>query len=379
MAPSSPYFPESYIESREWFRDQHARVQSFWPTSELRNYALTDYTDLSIDWIAAPCPLPEGEILIISTGLHGAEGFTGTAVLHRFLSMYLDKLDHARTGLLLIHAINPWGMHYRRRTNAQNVDLNRNFRFGPGTQVKILNPGYHSLSNILHPARRLGNYQLETIRYILNSLVNVAFKGLGKVREAVLLGQIDDPQGPYFGGYELQEESRVVWDLLTGVIDAHSQIVHIDIHTGYGARGEMSLVNSVRDEVHPEEWARRFEYPHVVRADPEAFYAMQGDMIDGLYAWGSQNVPQHQYFGTAFEFGTMGDGILAQVRSLRAIIFENQTVHEGLDSVSTAQIVSEEFKQLFDPPSTDWRQSVILRFDQALSGILNEFGYFMVG
>lgn len=296
-------------------------------------------------------------------------------MLQQFIESYSQELDPRSTGLLLVHAVNPWGMHNRRRTNPHNVDLNRNFRFGPGGQVEFLNPSYPALRDLLHPRKSVKNYQLETIRFILKLLVIVAMQGRNKVKEAALLGQLDDPQGPNFAGHVFQEESSIIWDLLTATIKNHSLTVHIDVHTGYGASKEMTLVNSVRETVRPEEWSRRFEYPFVVSADPDAFYSMQGDLIDALYAWGCQNAEQNQYFGTAFEFGTMGDGLIAQIRSLRAIVLENQIVHEDSGSVLIEKKIRKDFRQLFDPVSSDWRHTTQKHSSQALAGILRTFNY----
>ena len=131
-------------------------IRRFWPSSELKSHALAEDPTLTIDWIDAPCPTPEGPVLIISTGLQGTEGFTGMAVLHHLLETYLEKFDHALTGLLLIHAVNPWGMQLRRRTNAHNVDLNRNFRFESDLPTNFENPGYRSLRALLHPEQSIG-------------------------------------------------------------------------------------------------------------------------------------------------------------------------------------------------------------------------------
>ena len=131
-------------------------IRRFWPSSELKSHALAEDPTLTIDWIDAPCPTPEGPVLIISTGLQGTEGFTGMAVLHHLLETYLEKFDHALTGLLLIHAVNPWGMQLRRRTNAHNVDLNRNFRFESDLPTNFENPGYRSLRALLHPEQPIG-------------------------------------------------------------------------------------------------------------------------------------------------------------------------------------------------------------------------------
>lgn len=80
--------------------------------------------------------------IIHSSGTHGIEGYLGSAVqvrfLHELFLHYEEKLvsnqqptyipspnDRVRK-ILLIHAVNPYGMRHHRRTNENNVDLNRN-------------------------------------------------------------------------------------------------------------------------------------------------------------------------------------------------------------------------------------------------------------
>jgi hypothetical protein len=346
----------------------------FWPSAQLKKYALRDNPHLSIDWIHAPCPSPEGKMLVISTGLHGTEGFTGTAVLNYFLQHCLDKLDHSQSGLLLIHGLNPWGMHNRRRTNASNVDLNRNFRLVGGSQTEIINTDYLELKSILNPSRSLRKYHLETLRIIIKIMIILSRHGIKALREAVLLGQTDDPTGLYFGGIQLQEETRVAWDLLTSVLIKVQQLIHIDIHTGYGRSGAMTMVNSTREQRTPGECIQRFGYPSVVRADPDAFYSIQGDMIDAIYTWRELIGVHNQYYGTAFEFGTMGASNIAQIRGLRAMIFENQVFQQGSKSIEDVDTIHREFRELFDPVSLKWRHSVIDATEQALSGILSWYG-----
>jgi hypothetical protein len=374
MGRFEPYFPETYHESRAWFKEQLELVRTFWPSAHLHQYALRENPQLSIDWIQAPCPSSEGMMLVISTGLHGTEGFTGTAVMHYFIQRCLDKLDHSHSGLLLIHGLNPWGMHNRRRTNASNVDLNRNFRHEGGSQANIINTGYLELQSILNPPRHFGNFNFETLRFIIKLMALLPRHGIKALKEAVLLGQINDPTGLHFGGIELQEESRVAWGLLTGALQKYQQLIHIDIHTGYGKSGAMTMVNSTREQSTPEECVQRFGYPSVVRADPDAFYTIQGDMIDALYAWRELNAVHNQYFGTAFEFGTMGDGLIAQIRSLRAMVFENQVAQRGSVSVKGEDVIQTEFRKLFDPMDKKWRQSAMDTTEQALTGILAWYG-----
>ena len=80
--------------------------------------------------------------IIHSSGTHGIEGYLGSAVQIRFLHELFMKNEKqlndsnnnqhststlsTRRKILLIHSINPYGMRHHRRTNENNVDLNRN-------------------------------------------------------------------------------------------------------------------------------------------------------------------------------------------------------------------------------------------------------------
>jgi hypothetical protein len=374
MVPSDPFFPETYLESRVWFREQLDRIQLVYPDAVILNQSLERHPDLTVDWIE--CPSESDQALILSTALHGVEGFTGTAVLHQFIEEFLPRLDPGRTSLLLIHAINPWGMHNRRQRNDQNVELNRNFRFTGDKAETIQNSSYSRMRDFLSPEDRLGNYWLESLGYYAGIIYRILMFGVPTIKEALLSGQLEDPKGPYFGGYEFQEECRLAMEIVAPVLREKSQVVHIDIHSGYGPAAGMSLVNSVLEEIPPQVWKERFSYPSIIRADPEAFYTISGDWTDALYRFNQQTLPGHSYYGTAFEFGTMGDGLIQQMRGLRAVIFENQLAQYGADSEDTAQRIKREYRELLDPPSKAYRESVVRASRQALQGILDYYQMF---
>lgn len=372
MAHSEPFFPETYTESRAWFRRQLEVVKKKYPHAKIQSRALKRHPQLTTDWITAAST---GEqCLILSTALHGVEGFTGTAVLHHFIHDFLPQIDPERTAITLIHAVNPWGMQHRRRWNESNVDLNRNFRFGDGDINLIQNSGYQKLRWFLHPRRPLGNFATESARYTLGAIFNMARYGIPAVRQATLYGQTEDADGLYYGGRELQDESRLAMELLASMIQAYQRVVHIDMHTGYGPVLSLNLINSVLEAEPPEVWRARFDYPGVISADPEAFYAIEGDWIDALYRYTHLNAPGHSYYGTAFEFGTMGAGVLSQMRALKAVIFDNQISRYGVKSGAVETRVRREFRALFDPPHAPYRQEVIRSSNRALSGIMRWLG-----
>ena len=66
--------------------------------------------------------------LVLSSGTHGVEGFAGSGIQTGLLNGGIGSRLPKGVNLLMIHGVNPFGMAHHRRTNEDNVDLNRNFR-----------------------------------------------------------------------------------------------------------------------------------------------------------------------------------------------------------------------------------------------------------
>ncbi len=112
---TSIHFPTTYQESRSYFREQLKKIIKIWPNAALDKHFISETEDLSIDWITAEPIKKKEKLVLITTGLHGVEGFVGSAMLDLFIKEYADKLDPESTGLKLVHALNPWGMANLRR------------------------------------------------------------------------------------------------------------------------------------------------------------------------------------------------------------------------------------------------------------------------
>ena len=92
-----------------------------------------------------PLPGPEGEVLacdvawlgqrrdplsllVLIAGTHGVEGFSGSAIEADSLPLLVPLLAADETlGVLVVHALNPWGFAWLRRYDHEGIDLNRNF------------------------------------------------------------------------------------------------------------------------------------------------------------------------------------------------------------------------------------------------------------
>ncbi|MEJ2598507.1 MAG: M14 family metallopeptidase [Anaerolineales bacterium] len=384
MSDFDQLFPESYEASRDRFRENYALIQERWPSAHLESRALSGDEDLTIDWLVADALERREKILIFTNGEHGIEGYVGSGILQLFVENYLQYLDPKRTGLLLMHCINPWGMRNLRRVNAQNVDLNRNFVWGPGRgradayfAEKFPNIQYERLSHFLNPQGEINPSPTNYWRFLLGLAGRTLSMGMKKFRGALLLGQYNFPKGIFFGGQGYQEETILMMELLRENIGRYAQTLLLDMHTGYGPRSQMSLVNSCLEKRGSQTFQQTFGYPLVVKANPKEFYSIHGDMVDYVYNFVLNEFPDKKLYATSFEFGTYGDSSLAAIRSLRTLILENQLHWFGTKSEEAKERTCKDFRELYFPESESWKAKAVADAEKAFQGILAAEGYWV--
>lgn len=367
-------YAASYSDSRDRFRSRLPSLQLRWPGARLAAHHLSGDEDLTIDWISAPAHEHGAKLVILTTGQHGAEGYVGAAMLELFLDEFAGRLDPAGVGLLLVHAINPWGMQHGRRVNRANVDLNRNFWWPTFPSPAPISPGYARLNDFLNPQGPVEHLTATQLSFLANLATKLLKPGTAQIRAATLMGQYEFANGIYFGGAETQEETRVMTALYADHLDRHRRVLHIDLHTGYGPRDQMTIVNSALDPRDPAELKRRFDYPLVVRTTPGEFYAINGDMIDYVNALAQARGRADDVYSTTFEFGTFGESLPATVRSLRTMILENRLWRFGGSDAAKASI-AHDFRELFAPSSPAWQAKAREDAQRAFAGILKAEGF----
>ena len=374
MTETQALFPETYEQSRERFRNNLFVVQSMWPQAKLFQHKLTGDEDLTIDWIYSEAIDSNEKVLLFTTGEHGVEGYVGSAMLQRFIELYMPKLDPRKSGILLVHAVNPWGMKHHRRGTAKNVDLNRTFVWNEGFDPEF-NTDYQKIKSFLGPSTKLKNTAISDLIYMFGLFWHIARMGMRNFRYALLLGQYRHPQGLYYGGTETPEETRALMELYRKALNDYDQVLHLDMHTGYGPRYQMSLVNSALDKETSGYFVKRFNYPLVVAATADEFYAIRGDMIDYIYALRQNEFPQKRLYATSFEFGTLGDTLYGLFQSPRVMIYENRVYWYGAQNEKVLVWAKHGFEELFHPVAKDWREKAIKDADQAFVGILRAEGF----
>jgi hypothetical protein len=377
MSKIANLFPETYETSRKVFRDNLAIVRNLWPQSQLFQHRLLGDEDLTIDWISSDALEENKKVFILTTGEHGVEGYVGSAMLQRFIDLYMVRFNADETGLLLVHAINPWGMKYKRRTNANNVDLNRNFVWDPELIDPAFNLDQRQIDGFVNPRWPVGSYWGATFsRMVRLPFYILKMGGFREFKKVSLLGQYRNRKGVHYGGDQYQEETLILMKLYRDTFRKYGQILHLDIHTGYGPRYQMSLVNSVFEKGNSQAFVERFGYPLIVAANTDEFYELRGDMIDYVYALWQQEYSEKRLYANSFEFGTYGDSIWAMIRSMHAIALESQAYGFGCSNEKTLNRVKQDFQEVFFPQAEDWQIKAVADADQAFEGILNAEGYF---
>jgi hypothetical protein len=365
--------PASYQDSRQYFRECLSALRELWPNARLDKQSLTAAQDLSIDWLRAEALQHREKLLIITTGLHGIEGYIGSAILQLFVDEFLPRLKPDSTGILLIHSLNPWGMSQWKRINPNNVDLNRNFISGDLSSAELVNNDYKSLLTFLCPGRPVGGLLTEKWVFISGLVRTVIRLGTQRLREAALMGQYEYPSGIYFGGQSIQEETRIMMQLYQDSFMGYKRIIHLDLHSGYGPRDQMTVVTSPMDNRSALEIKQQYQLARVAGANPEEFYSMHGDMNDWEYELVRTKIPGSSIFAANFEFGTYGRKFLSEARSLRITILKNQKNLYG-GSAATGEWIDREYRELYLPNDPAWFEKARQDARQAFNGIFNSEG-----
>ena len=373
---SQKYFHETYGQCREAFKANLSLLQSRWNKASADRFDINvPDEDLSIDVINAPAEDSNDKLLILTSGEHGIEGYLGSALINLFCEEFINSLDPKNTGILLVHAINPYGMKYHRKSNENNVDINRNFVADWNTLDSQLNSDYKKAVSFFQPSSRYGAAVLENLKLAAGFLKAIKSIGISSVERAITLGQYEFEKGLYYGGTGFEPSTLYMKRLYETIPAQYKSVVHLDLHTGYGPANDMSIVNSRYEKRTSEQLKELFGYPQILKTDAQEFYEINGDMIDYMYKLFSSSFPEKHLYSTTFEFGTIGDRTIDSLKTLKIIINENRLNFFGASSEKNAAKIKAEIDMLYAPKDTAWRENAAEKFRQAASGVLKAEGF----
>ncbi|WP_103545244.1 M14 family metallopeptidase [Streptomyces sp. SM1] len=225
-------FPLDYSRARADFlaaaEEADARLKTFF----LPGHRGPDGGELCIDTAYVGPPGP-AKLLVTVSGTHGIEGFCGSACQTGVLLRegVAKAAAGTTTGVLLVHALNPYGFAYLRRVNEENVDLNRNF-IDHGAPPH--NGAYDAVHRTLVPVDAAGFSPGELVANLTALRDRL---GPQRLQEAVTRGQYRHPDGLFYGGHTPTWSRRVFETVVAEQIAGAAHVAYIDLHTGLGERG----------------------------------------------------------------------------------------------------------------------------------------------
>jgi hypothetical protein len=303
--------------------------------------------DLTID--VASSSTSSDRTLIVSSGIHGVEGPFGSAVQCAVMDAWAGDGPPAGVRCVFVHALNPFGFAWSRRTDAENVDPNRNFILD-GEAYAGAPAAYAAFDALLNPARPPGGADF----FWLRAIGAIAAHGLPALKQALVTGQYDFPKGLFFGGRGPSRTRRVVEANLAAWVGGARRVVHLDLHTGLGRWGQHKLL--VDYPLAPgarSRLTRAFGADAVEEGDPSgvAAYRARGS----LGPWCVSRGLAPEYVFAFVEFGTYGN-----LRVLAGLRAENQAHHWGrVGQVGQVGREKARLRELFAPADPRWRATAL--------------------
>ena len=363
----SDSFYTSYDEIRAHLQELTAQLDV-----QITSHAIDAEDGLYIDSFYMPSQEAQTNLIVLTTGVHGMEGYIGATMLDVFFQEIYPTLDPSDTGVLVVANVNPYGMKYYRRYNENNVDLNRNFILDWNTFDLASNKEYPKVDTFLGPTGKIGNGLWHEVGFYLSLGKTAITDGADTISDALLTGQYQYPQGVYYGGTGDEASTVYLKDVFSRCLDSdYENIVHIDLHSGYGPRYNMVIFNSVYETMNEAESQEAFGYDYIIAYDSPSFYATTGDTTDFFYRLAEQKQAQADLFSTCFEFGTIGDAFFDTILSLKYTIDENRNHWYPTDNATTAEIIRQNYLELYYPTETVWREKAVADFITAATGVLN--------
>jgi Protein of unknown function (DUF2817) len=339
-------FSTNYITARDRFREAVISL-GYRHEAHPINQLAPSGEELTIDVGLSYSP-NASQVVVISSGLHGIEGFLGSAIQLALLKDSEFAISPpTNTNLVLIHALNPYGFAWHRRWNEDNVDLNRNFLL-----IEELYQGspkdYPKLNSFLNPTSPPSQFE----PFLLKAIWLILRYGMVSLMNTLPVGQYDYPKGLFFGGHAPSKTQRILSEHLSSWIGSASEVIHIDIHTGLGQWGTYKLLfdGLATSESFPR-LAQQFGVEKIEAFSPGGTaYQSRG----GLGVWCQALIPQCRYDFLTAEFGTY-----SVIQVFKALRSENRAYWWARPGINY-QWTKQQLVEMFSPINQKWREKCII-------------------
>jgi len=352
------YFRDSWQECRSAFREGAAALKEKVGQGALFSVQVESQTDddLTIDFCYIPALDTTEKLVVIISGTHGIEGYVGSAVQQMLMTEFFQTDMFDDTGVLLVHGLNAWGFKHQRRFTENNVDLNRNFSTDRSL-FDTKNDGFVALYDLLTPKGEVNMNSVGNRFFMVKAINQIARKGMPALLQAFAQGQYQYPEGIYFGGQDFEQQKEIMSEVLERIGGNYNIILNLDLHTGFGERGQLHLFpNPVDDPQLKQTMEAVFDGYPIDWGDSDNFYTISGQFVEYI----GDLFPDKVSIPMAMEFGTLNTSTtVGAVKSAHISIVENQGTHYGYKSEKDSLKVRAGYYEMFYPPSEKWRTNAI--------------------
>lgn len=284
--------------------------------------------------------------LVVISGTHGQEGFTGSAA--QIAWMRTSLVLPPDVAVILIHALNPWGFAHYSRANENNVDLNRNFVDHDGQYPE--NPGYDEL----HGGIVLKNWSADALKEADTRFAQYeASHDKDALFDAFARGQYSHPDGLNYGGRSRQWSNLTLELIVKEHVAGAARVGFIDWHTGIGDYGKPFFL--CFNEPSSGEFERAVQWWGSDRVRDQRPHGMTRPDYRGLVFHGIQQFLRGTSMaGAVIEFGTRG---LRLRRALRLDLWLKFRANRSTDQYA---MLHADMRDAFCPVEQAWRDVTIL-------------------
>jgi hypothetical protein len=312
--------------------------------------------ELAID-VATIGPDDAESVLVVVSGTHGVEGFTGSALQHHWYE-HLAAQRPSTLRVVLIHALNPYGFSWVRRVNEDNVDLNRNFV--DWSQPPPANEDYGGLAHLLVPDAWDEDTQQATTLQLLAYAEDVGFE---RLQEVVSGGQYTHPTGVFYGGTQPVWSHRWLVEHLAELVGPATRLGLVDLHTGLGPWGHGELISHEGgDDPGYQRGAAWWGDVRSMRDGESVSADLQGDWLGAL----DDLLADVEITAVALEFGTVD--VVSVLQALRA----DAVLHARGDPLGAeGTAVRAQVRAAFADDDPGWFDAVSARFDEVVAAAMS--------
>ncbi|MEO7468932.1 MAG: DUF2817 domain-containing protein [Sphingobium limneticum] len=342
-------FVESYDEARHAFRASMETLGGRLESATIPGVGAQG-EELTIDWAVIGPAGASGTLLSIS-GVHGAEGHAGSAAQRAFAAL-LDPRDLGdECNVVMIHALNPWGVSHGHRVDADNVDLSRNF--GDFDAMLRLNPDYALIHDIVCPDR-WDDGLLGRVRALFQSLTGEL--GAAAALTAFTGGQHSHPEGVGFGGVRPSPSHRVFKHIVDTEFTACRRMAYLEWHTGFGDYGQPLAVALDAPGTAARNRMTCWWADQGLQDEDQAFESGETPDWSGLLLPGLRRMaPQIDIVGAPIEIGTVSNfEAFEAVMIDRWLRLGREPGDADLRSTLRARL-----RAAYDPADPIWRERVV--------------------